>query len=73
MLKAGAHAPVWSKAKSDSSQLSPLSPASRRGGSDESENEDKITVPEYQSSFGNAIEAAFVNASTKQKGRAPYL
>lgn len=66
MLKAGAQAPVWPKAKSDASQLSSQSSGARRAGSDESDNEDKIPVPEYQSSFGSAIEAALINVSVKQ-------
>lgn len=71
MLKAGAKASVWPKAKSESSSKSPMSPTSGRPGSDESDNEDKIPVPKFQSSFGSAIEAAFENIHNKTDMTSP--
>ncbi|XP_053374872.1 RING finger protein 10-like [Mercenaria mercenaria] len=64
MLKAGAKSTVWPKMKSDTA-TSPVSPQSAPAGSDESDNEDKIPVPKFQSSFGSAIEAAFESIGTK--------
>lgn len=65
MLKAGAKSTVWPKMKSDT-EKSPVSPSDVRIGSDESDNEDKVPVPKYQSSFGSAIEAAFESIGTKK-------
>ncbi|XP_060594010.1 E3 ubiquitin-protein ligase RNF10-like isoform X2 [Ruditapes philippinarum] len=70
MLKAGQKSTVWPKMQSETSK-SPVSPSSGRGGSDESDNEDKIPVPKYQSSFGSAIEAAFESIGTKTESSSP--
>jgi len=62
MLKAGqTKAPVWPKVKSSTSapSLSSLRSPGHPAGSDESDNEDKVPVPEYSSSFGHALQAAF--------------
>lgn len=67
MLKAGAKSTVWPKAKSES-EKSPQAVSTRHVGSDESDNEDKIPVPEFHSSFGSALEAAFESIQTR-KGR----
>lgn len=67
MLKAGAQQSTkWPKMKTDKKeqQQSPSS-SSHRHGSDESDNEDKIPVPEFHSSFGSAIEAALENIGSK--------
>jgi len=67
MLKAGAKSTVWPKAKTDS-EKSPKSSTTRHVGSDESDNEDKVPVPEFHSSFGSALETAFESIHTR-KGR----
>ena len=68
MLKAGAQSTKWPSMKTDKKeqQTSPSSSTtSGRHGSDESDNEDKVPVPEFHSSFGSAIEAAFENIGSK--------
>ena len=68
MLKAGAQSTKWPSLKTDKKEQ-PTSPSSsttiHRHGSDESDNEDKVPVPEFHSSFGSAIEAAFENIGSK--------
>lgn len=70
MLKAGAKSTVWPKMKSDAVK-SPSAQSGERVGSDESDNEDKIPVPKFQSSFGSAIEAAFESIDTKKDNTSP--
>ena len=67
MLKAGAQQSTkWPKMKTDKKEQQPSpSSSSHRDGSDESDNEDKIPVPEFHSSFGSAIEAALENIGSK--------
>lgn len=65
MLKAGAKSTVWPKAKTES-EKSPQSVSARRAGSDDSDNEDKVPVPEFHSSFGSALEAAFESIQTRK-------
>ena len=62
MLKAGAQSTKWPVAKAD--QPSPPVRVGRHG-SDDSDNEDRVPVPEYHSSFGSAIEAALENIGSK--------
>ena len=64
MLKAGTQSAKWPKMKTE--QPVPVaSSSSRHAGSDDSDNEDKIPVPEFQRSFGSAIEAALENIGSK--------
>lgn len=65
MLKAGAQSTKWPVAKTEQP-----SPPVRAGhhGSDDSDNEDRVPVPEYHSSFGSAIEAALENIGSKSEG-----
>lgn len=58
MLKADVRSTVWAKTKIEASKPSKLT-GPYAAGSDESENEDKVPVPEFHSSFGSALEAAF--------------
>lgn len=66
MLKSGAKsASAWPKVKTGA-EKSPLSPKSKGQGSDDSDNEDKVPVPEFSSSFGSAMEAAFQTIGSKK-------
>lgn len=71
MLKGGKvkAPPAWPKTglgtvKETTSHKSPQTPGTDSDGSD---NEDRVPVPQYQNSFGDAIEAAFVTLA-KSKG-----
>ena len=64
MLKAGTQSAKWPKMKTEQ-PVSVASSSSRHAGSDDSDNEDKIPVPEFQRSFGSAIEAALENIGSK--------
>ena len=62
MLRAGkAKAEVWPKVSPNVTSVSANGPAAKSPGSDESDNEDRVPVPTYQDSFGNAIQQALDN------------
>lgn len=65
MLKAGSQAKVWPKAKSESEKTA-VSGRTRPADTDDSDNEDKIPVPEFHSSFGNALEVAFETIQSRK-------
>ncbi|KAK3589143.1 hypothetical protein CHS0354_017110 [Potamilus streckersoni] len=61
MLKAGKQVTVWPKAvKQEVISVSPVIKP-KNPSSDESDSEDRIPVPEFHASFGDAIEAAILN------------
>lgn len=67
MLKSGAKsATSWPKVRVGA-EKSPAFLKSKSQGSDDSDNEDKVPVPEFSSSFGSALEAAFQTISSKKE------
>lgn len=70
MLKAGpAKTPSWPKVKAKTENPIP-SCSVRSKDSDESDNEDRVPVPMFQDSFGDAIQSALENHMAKSKGEA---
>ena len=75
MIRGGTQATVWPKAKTESREpvRSRQMSGSQHPGSDESDNEDRVPVPQFQDSFGCDIQAALENIEKKAKGRKTFL